>query len=275
MQGKSCRVPSVERADPGDAGRGALIERNTAAFLLQMGAAGGGDERSDEQATWTVGGSPIGYHNAVVRFDVDDRRRATTLIATFREELRTRGLPGSWHATPTMRPSDLGELLLAAGFHDGGEEPAMAADLAAGIDLPPSELAVSRVEDADGMRDYRDVLAGGFGEGPKEADWVATVFSAIGHGAGWSHFVGRVGGVAVATASLLLTHPVGGIYFVCTSPEHRRRGYGAAITRHAMSDAAALGATHAVLGSSPMGQHVYEALGFRTIFTYRLLEWEP
>ena len=39
-----------------------------------------------------------------------------------------------------------------------------------------------------------------------------------------------------------------------------------------MRHAARTGATFAVLGSSPMGQRVYERLGFRTIFTTRLFE---
>ena len=253
----------------------ALIESNVAAFLLQMGAAGGGHERADGRATWTVGGSPIGYHNAVVRFDVDDMAYAADLIGAFHEELRTRGLPGSWHVTPTMRPSNLCDLLSDAGFHDGGEEPAMAAALSAIVDDQPTDLAIARVDDPGALRDYRDVLADGFGEGPKEADWVASVFSTIGFDAAWSHYVGRIDGTPVATASLLMTNPVGGIYFVCTAPDRRRRGYGAAITRHVMSEAAARGASHAVLGSSPMGQRVYEALGFRTTFAYRLMEWEP
>lgn len=252
-----------------------LIESNVAAFLLQMGAAGGGEERSDHEATWTVGGSPIGYHNAVVRCDIENAERARAVVDNFVHELRTRRLPGSWHLTPTMRPRRLRELLAATGFEDGGEEPAMVAELPPAIDVPTTDLAISLIDHADGMRDYRDVLAAGFGEGPKEADWVATVFSEIGYDAGWSHFVGRVDGTPVATASLLLTPPVGGIYFVCTRPEDRRRGYGAAITHHAMTHAARSGASLAILGSSPMGRHVYEMLRFRTAFSYQLMEWEP
>jgi hypothetical protein len=39
-----------------------------------------------------------------------------------------------------------------------------------------------------------------------------------------------------------------------------------------MRHAARSGATFAVLDSSPMGQGVYERLGFRTIFSTRLFE---
>jgi ribosomal protein S18 acetylase RimI-like enzyme len=262
-----------ERADPAN-DVSALIEANIATFLLQMGRAGGGHERSNSEVTWTAGGSPIGYHNAIVRFD-STPERAPTLVSDFHNELRTRGLPGSCHLTPTMRPSNLAALLIDLGFEDGGDEPAMAADLTTIADVSPTELAITRVTTRDQLNAHRDVLAAGFGEGPKEADWVQGVFTHIGYDADWSHFVGRVEGKAVATASMLLTPPAVGIYFVCTTPAHRRKGYGAAITQAAMLDAAQRGASHAVLGSSPMGQGIYEALGFKTVFAYRLLEWEP
>ena len=88
----------------------------------------------------------------------------------------------------------------------------------------------------------------------------------------WRHFVGTVADDPVATASTLLTDSTAGIYFVCTRPDARRRGFGAAITYEAMRHAAHTGATFAVLGSSPMGQGVYERLGFRTIYSTRLFE---
>lgn len=253
------------------------IEVNVSAFLLSMGAAGGGTQRADPEITWTIGGSPIGYHNAVVECAADDSR-GQQLVHEWFDELRARQLPGSWHLTPSMRPSGLASLLLEAGFEHGGEEPAMAMALAHLGEPPPSDpIEIHAVGDADQLDSYRSVLAAGFGEGPKEADWVASVYSAIGQqkDSGWHHFIGTVADEPAATASLLLGDATAGIYFVCTHPEHRRRGFGAAITHHVLVDAVARGATLAVLGSSPMGQGIYERLGFRTVFSYQLYEWEP
>ena len=251
-----------------------LIETNFVEFLLSMGRAGGAVERLDDEIAWTIGGSPIGYHNAVVRCTASEGRSGF-LVEEWRDALRQRSLPGSWHWTPGMHPHDLPRLLLDAGFEDGGDEPAMAAQLAALADMPmATELQVTPVEDSSALDEYRQVLAAGFGEGPKEADWVASVFAIIGlepHSR-WRHFVGTVADDPVATASTLLTDSTAGIYFVCTRPDARRRGFGAAITNEAMRHAARTGATFAVLGSSPMGQRVYERLGFRTIFSTRLFE---
>jgi ribosomal protein S18 acetylase RimI-like enzyme len=259
--------------------RSPLVEGNVAAFLLEMGRVGGGEERRDREVAWTVGGSPLGYHNAVVHCDAGGSR-AEALIDEWVAALEERGLPGSWHVTPAMRPADLVRRLQDRGFEHGGDEPAMVCDLSA--DTPPvapvTGLAVEPVRAADDLEAYRSVLADGFGEGPPEAAWVAGVFGRIGLGrrGPWHHWVGRVGGRAVATATLLVApEDVAGVYFVATVPAERRRGIGAAVTRHALVEARSLGCRTAVLGSSPMGAGVYRRLGFEEVFRYRLLEWSP
>lgn len=56
-----------------------------------------------------------------------------------------------------------------------------------------------------------------------------------------------------------------GIFNVATPPAHRRCGYGAAVTARAVSDGLAAGARWSWLQSSPLGYHVYQRLGFRTV----------
>ena len=259
--------------------RAPLVEGNVAAFLLEMGRVGGGDERRDREVVWTVGGSPLGYHNAVVHCDAGGSR-AEALIDEWMADLEAGGLPGSWHVTPSMHPADLVRRLLNRGFEDGGDEPAMVCDLSVEPEpgAPVAGLAVEPVRTAADLEAYRSVLADGFGEGPPEAAWVAEVFGRLGVGGGgpWRHWVGRVGGRAVATATVLVApEDVAGVYFVATVPTERRRGIGAAVTRHALVEARSLGCRTAVLGSSPMGAGVYRRLGFEEVFRYRLLEWSP
>lgn len=82
-------------------------------------------------------------------------------------------------------------------------------------------------------------------------------------------YVGEVDGEIVTTA-LGMTHAGNvGIFNVATPPEHRRRGYGAAVTARAAADGFAAGASWAWLQSSTAGYRVYEALGFRTVERWR------
>jgi len=266
------------------------IEENAAELLLRMGAAGGGEQRDDDKVRWTIGGSPIDYHNAVVAADLSDDQ-ADQIIAESIKRFEANGVPGSWHVGPSMRPTDLGERLLAAGFSYGGSEPGMAIDLTRLTDprphdLPPSPtdksrpsdpipvLRIVRVQATDVLATWAATLAQGFGEGVKEAEWVANIYRHEGFDDPWRHYLAYRDDVPVATATIFLAAGVAGVYFVMTVPTARRQGIGAAITHHALREARDSGFPYAVLGSSPAGRSVYESLGFRTYCEIDLYEWD-
>lgn len=256
--------------------RARAIEENEAEFLLALGRAGGGEERRDEHIHWIIGGSPIAYHNCVVRADLAPDQADAAIVAS-RELLRDKGVPGSWHVGPSMRPSDLGERLRAHGF-EGGSEPGMTAVLDAVPEVEPvAGLVVERVTTDAGLDAYESVLSLGFGEGPKEAGWVRAMYGRIGLGddVPWRHYLGRLDGEPVATASLFLAAGVAGLYFASTAPDLRGRGIGTAITHATLLAAREMGFTTAVLGSSPMGHRMYLRLGFRDLCVVDVYEWSP
>ena len=113
----------------------------------------------------------------------------------------------------------------------------MAADLRALPDVEaPTDVRISRVVTDTGLDAYEQVLSLGFGEGPPEAAWVREMYARIGvaDDVPWRHYVGLAGGDPVACASVFLAAGVAGLYFVCTVPDARRRGIGAAISREAL-----------------------------------------
>ena len=252
------------------------IEGNAAELLMVMGAAGGGEQRDDGGVRWTIGGSPIDYHNAVVAADLDPAG-ADAAIAESLQKMKDLGVPGSWHVGPSMRPADLGERLVAAGFAPGGSEPGMAVDLAELNESPtgPSDLRVTRVDSLDVLATWAATLARGFGESEKEANWVAEVYRREGLADPWRHYLAYLDDEPVATTTIYLAAGVAGVYFVMTVPEARRRGIGAAITLAALQDARESGVGHGVLGSSAAGRSVYAGLGFREYCTIDLYEWAP
>jgi hypothetical protein len=239
------------------------IEDNLAELLMAMGAAGGGSQRVDDRAMWTIGGSPIDYHNAVVRAS------DTEVVAESLAELRKHNVPGVWHAGPSMQIDRTA--LTAAGFVAGGSEPGMAVripELIAPRAVPG--LSITRVLDDDALAVWESTLGQGFGQGPLEAQWVASTYRKLGYSDPWRHYVGWLDGEPVGTATVFLGAGVAGLYFVMTVPQARRRGIGAAITYGALHS---VDAEYAVLGSSAAGRSVYESLGFREHCTIDLYEW--
>jgi GNAT superfamily N-acetyltransferase len=254
------------------------IEANSREFLLSLGRLGGGEERDEPALQWIIGGSPISYHNCVVR--------ATLAAGTVDEAILSsvhcflaHHVPGSWHVGPSMSPPHLGEQLMAHGFKQGGGEPGMAVDV---LTIPeqvstPSGFVIERAQDEQDLQVWTHTLGMGFGEGEIEANWVGEMYRRAGLSAqgAWHHYLGRWHGEPVATTSLFLGAGVAGIYFVWTLPGARRQGIGAAITLAALQDARRLGYRLGILGSSSMGYSVYQRLGFREYCTLELYEWLP
>jgi ribosomal protein S18 acetylase RimI-like enzyme len=132
-----------------------------------------------------------------------------------------------------------------------------------------SELEVVRVETADGFAQALALAAEGFG---LPADFLAPLYMLEVTGLdGFEVYLGRVEGRDVTTAASYVVDGDVGIFNVATPAEYRGRGYGAAITVHAVREGFAAGAELAYLQSSAIGESVYRRLGFREVLTYVLL----
>lgn len=88
-------------------------------------------------------------------------------------------------------------------------------------------------------------------------------------------FLAYLDGAPVAVAMTIVSEGVAGIYWVGALEQARGRGLGRAVTAAATNAGFELGAGIASLQASPMGKPIYEAMGYETIFEYRLLMASP
>lgn len=84
-------------------------------------------------------------------------------------------------------------------------------------------------------------------------------------------FIAYLDGEPVSIAMTIVNHGVAGIYWVGSLEQARGKGLGHAVTAAATNAGFELGADLASLQASPMGKPIYEAMGYETVYDYRLL----
>jgi ribosomal protein S18 acetylase RimI-like enzyme len=205
------------------------------------------------------------------------------------------GLNGIWCSRRDPDPAELRRLLaevrsrgvphlleLRPGTGDDALAVAAESDLVPADDMPlmrlddPAKLEAARTAapkldirelEPDEAPLHARVAATGFGEDP---DFFVRLLPPVVMALdGFRAYVGAVDGEVVTTAVGVTVGEFVGVFNVATPAEHRRRGYGAAMTALVIEDG--LRGGWAWLQSSPSGYRVYEALGFRTL--ERWLSW--
>ena len=113
------------------------------------------------------------------------------------------------------------------------------------------------------------MLSAAFGTTPTGASKLLSPDHLLKGGTIWH--IGEVDGVPVTCAMAVMAGDAVGIFAVGTIPHARGKGYGSAVTAHAVCHGLAGGGKLAVLTASPDVQDVYKRIGFRVMETWRRL----
>jgi hypothetical protein len=172
-----------------------------------------------------------------------------------------------WWFSSHTEPADLKDRLVAHGFSiQFDNDPGMIADLTA-LDAafsPPPDVDVFRVQTADQLVQWRDVLHNSIGMPAASAQaWIdATLAMGLDHPS-WRVYLATLNGIPAATSLVFDGGGTAGIYAVGTLSPARGKGLGGAVTLKAMFDSRDAGYENSVLFSSPLGYSVYRRIGFR------------
>jgi GNAT superfamily N-acetyltransferase len=215
-------------------------------------------------AVATITGVPLALLNGVwvesVGIDAD------TVVGLLDHVART-GQPYCLQCRPGAADA-LSAVASARGMHQAREIPLMAAtsmdgaghtELAGGLvvrEVDPSEAELHAQVAADGFEAPIDLFR----------QLITTDLLAV---AGVRCYVGESEGQPVSTGLGVMVGAAVVIFNIATPPAHRRRGFGAAVTRRVAADGLAAGADWALLQSSDAGYGLYEHLGFRTVERWR------
>jgi ribosomal protein S18 acetylase RimI-like enzyme len=130
----------------------------------------------------------------------------------------------------------------------------------------PTDLEIRLVQTVADLQRFVAVVAVGF-ELPRDLAAVIASERVVGLDEATA-YVGYRDGQPVATGFGFRTGRTIGVYDIATIESGRGRGYGTAMTARVVTDGAVAGCDVAVLQASPMGLHLYERLGFRTVLEY-------
>lgn len=221
---------------------GAWMDERDGAAAVFTGIGGWGDN-----GVWTV------------RPDV-----APGVVAELLDRVGAAGVPHGLH----LREGASRELTGVARRHGmvlDAEEPVMVLDGAASLEVPAEirGFTMRRLR-ADEGRVHARIAAPAFGDRVDVFEAAASVALSV---PGIRCYAGEVEGEPVVTARADSHLGATAVFAVATVPEHRNRGYGSALTAHALLEGFAAGGRWAWLQAAPDATRVYERLGFRSVET--------
>jgi GNAT superfamily N-acetyltransferase len=177
------------------------------------------------------------------------------------------GLPFWWWVFPCAQSSMTCDMLKAEGFSFVDSIPSLLADLTALLYRDPHDtsLQVIQIRNREELSWWEEISFSGFDFPPETRQqyhrFVGTFD--LSPDSPQKLFLAFLNEKPVATTLLFLHENAGGIYFVSTLTEYRKKGIGLALTLATMRFAQQAGAQFATLQSSPDGLRVYQQAGFQ------------
>jgi hypothetical protein len=154
-----------------------------------------------------------------------------------------------------------------AGFVSGGLLPSMILSPMCEAPPPPTGLEIRAAGDAASIRDHAAAVADAFAFPVQVAQQVLTTRLLRIPDA--EFYVGYVHGRPVSSSAMVPAHRSAGVYNVGCIGTERRKGYGEAMTWHAVRRGAAVDCIMSSLQASEMGAPIYARMGFETPVHYK------
>jgi GNAT superfamily N-acetyltransferase len=227
---------------------------------LSMSASGGSHENVGGVTCWYSASFVPVFNGAAVLLPEQINRETLGAVEAY---FKWRGRPYSVMCLDTLVPHAEGQFA-RYGYAAYDTMPAMWLD-GAPLDDPPGaqDVVISRITMPGPLGVFRSILSEVFRLSMSEVNLVLSERAlSVPH---TRHYLGSVRGGAAATATLVLGDGVAGVWNVGTMPAYRHRGVAAAMMRHILAEARALGYGSSMLLASDEGTPLYRRLGYSAL----------
>ena len=184
-------------------------------------------------------------------------------------QMDERGMPWCWFVTPLSEPADLGRRLEDLGMKSVVQLTGMAANFNEIAPEPkPNGIEVRRVESEDEARTYAEIYPKLFGA--EDESFIPSVVSfeldIHRSGSPTIRYLGFKDGRAITAGSATSSNGIATLDTLCTLPEERNLGAGAAVALRALWAEHEKGADRATIWAGPGAEKLYARLGFKQVF---------
>jgi hypothetical protein len=185
------------------------------------------------------------------------------VVSAVLDEVGRSGVPYCLQLRPGA-PEQLAALAASRGMVKGEPIPLMVLETSHGLEAAQNVdgLRIRQLAPVEALV-HAKIAARGF-ETPEEP-FVQLMTPEIPRMPGTRCYLGEIGGETVTTSIGVTLGASVGIFNVATPPEHRGRGFGAAVTARAVADGLTGGAQWSFLQSSTAGYGVYCRLGYAMV----------
>jgi len=220
-------------------------------------------------------GIPHPIFNGVYALGFDEQNLEKEVLETV-EFFRFRNVPHMWWVGPSSTPG-IDELLVGHGLMKSEwDTAAMAIDLNQLNESRLQELSersgteVKRVNTEEDLDKWSKVVGAAFEIDEFSYGVFHSIFKSLLETQACSFFLAEIGGEPVGASSSALKAGVVGIYNVGTLEEYRGNGIGQLVSLAALHEAENQGYEIGILSSTESGYNVYQKLGFKEYFRYRI-----
>ena len=241
----------------------AIVEQNSVNYIKFIASLPRFEIRVEPDIFWISADAPVFYFNSVFNARLNGNVEAK--IEEVMEFYHSRCDAFAWHITPSSRPINLAQLLMARGAELLESIPYLAVEL----DVMPRDLAIPpdfrwmTVRTHDALASWTSVYCHARGY-PESAKKLFNIFADLDL-TGESPFqliLGYLGETPVSTYAVFMDNETAGFYSLTTLPEARGHGIGTAISIAAAGVAAERGYHVATLLSEPPSRNICKRLGF-------------
>ena len=220
---------------------------------------------------------PAGNFNSVMRLAPEPVPPASEVLETARAFFneRKRGFTVFARA---HRDADLEAACVEAKLTVISDTPGMVVEEPIAESETPAGITLRRVDDAASARDFADAAARSYHTMGLPLEVTAQALETAERilRPHTTTVVAYRDGAPLACAQVILSHGIGGVYWVGTVPDGRRMGLGDLCTRDVTNAAFRAGAQAVVLQASPQGEPIYRRMGYREVTRYRwYVAFEP